>query len=97
MSKIFTRFHRAHDSDTIAIERVQDCTPIAEEAIALHNAGIHGSNEMRHAARIPNVMIEKYCNDKGITFAEWMQNEDHIRAMLNDPALAHFRIWKGKT
>ncbi|GJH31441.1 hypothetical protein CBA19CS91_01810 [Paraburkholderia hospita] len=97
MSRVFTRFHYAPETDTTAIERIQDCTPIAEHAKALHNAGIHGSSEVRHAAQIPFVLIERYCNDRGITFEEWMQNEEHIAAMLNDPALADFRIWKGRT
>jgi len=75
---------------------VQDCTPIAEHAKAMHNAGFSGHSEMKLAASIPLVMIEKYCNDRGITYAEFSQGKEHIRYMLNDPALAHFRVWKGK-
>lgn len=75
---------------------VQDCTPIAERAQAMHNAGMVGSSEVKHAASIPMVMIEKYCNERGVTFQEFMQNKSHIRFMLNDPALAAFRIWKGR-
>jgi hypothetical protein len=78
------------------IERVQDCTPIAEYAKAQHNAGFHGSSELKHAARIPNVIIEKYCNDHNIEFSEFMRNREHMRRVLNDPSLAAFRIWPGK-
>ena len=73
----------------------QDCTPILENAQSLHNAGSHGSSELKHAARIPMVIIEKYCNDSGIEFSEFMHNKDHQRRLLNDPALSYFRIWKG--
>ena len=83
-----------HDG-TMTVSRTQDCTPIAEHAKALSNAGMTGSSEMRHAASIPFVMVEKYMNDNNITFHEWSANKDHIRRMLQDPALAHFRIWKG--
>ena len=92
---IGTRIHSNTDG-TMTFERVQDCTPIAENAKALHNAGFTGSADMKHAARIPSVMVEKYCNDNNILFSEWCQNPAHIRRMLADPALAHFRIWKGK-
>jgi hypothetical protein len=86
-----------HEEDGKTIfERVQDCTPIAERTKALHNEGLHGTSEMKHAAKIPNVLIEAYCNRVGITFNEWCGNEHHIRAMLNDPSLSAFRIWKGK-
>ncbi|MES2187956.1 MAG: hypothetical protein V4505_25620 [Pseudomonadota bacterium] len=78
------------------VRRTQDCTPIAEDAKARHNAGYLGTGEMKHAARLPSVMIEAYCNARGITFQEWMANPAHAKAMCEDSALAHFRIWKGR-
>lgn len=88
-----TRMH--HEDGKTIFERVQDCDPIAERAKALHNEGMHGSSEMKHAAKLPRVLVERYCNDNGITFREFLNGQDHIRRMLNDPALSHFRIWKG--
>lgn len=86
-----------HEEDGKTVfERIQDCTPIAEQTKALHNQGLHGSSEMKHAAKIPAVIVERYCNDNGITFHEFCSNEEHIRRLTNDPALAHFRIWPGK-
>lgn len=80
----------------LTIGRTQDCTPIAENTLAMQNEGLHGSDEMRHAASIPFVMVEKYCNDNGILFSEFMGNPEHIKRVCNDPAMAHFRIWKGR-
>lgn len=79
----------------MVVSNTQDCTPIAEYAKARHNEGLTGSSEMKHAARIPMVMVEKYLNDNNITFDEWSRDKTHIRRMLTDPALQHFRIWKG--
>lgn len=88
---------RIHVKDgRMVVQNTQDCTSIAESAMARHNEGLHGTSELKHAARIPMVMVEKYLNDNNITFAEWSQNKAHIRRMLQDPALAHFRIWKGR-
>ena len=88
---------KIHVNDgNVTFERVQDCTAIAEHAQALHKEGHHGSNDMRHVASIPMVMVEKYINDKGISFEEFMANRVHIKAMVNDPALAAFRVWGGK-
>lgn len=89
-----TRMH-TEDGKTI-FERVQDCTPIAEQCKALHNEGFHGSGDMRLAGRIPAVLVEKYLNLNNITFHEFLGNEDHIRRVMNDPAMAHFRVWPGK-
>lgn len=82
-------------SGALTTGTVQDCEPIVEWTKAQHNAGNFGSSEMRFAGRIPEVFIEKYCHDKGITFSDFMQGKEHIRAVLNDPALSHFRVWKG--
>lgn len=75
---------------------VQDCTPILERAKAMHNEGKYGSSEMRLAMTIPDVIIEKYCNERGVSFHEFMTNKAHIRYMLNDPDLSFLRVWKGK-
>ena len=75
---------------------VQDCTPILELAQALHNEGYHGSADMRLAASIPMVVIEKYLNDNNLLLAEFMANKEHQRRLLNDPALSYFRVWKGR-
>ena len=74
---------------------VQDCTPIAERTKALHNEGFTGSSDMRHVASVPMVLIEKYCNDNGVSFADFASSQDHKKRLLADPALSHFRIWKG--
>ena len=75
---------------------VQDCTSIAEYAKARHNEGHIGSGDMRLAASVPMVMIEKYCNDNGIEYREFAGSQEHIKRLLSDPALEHFRIWKGR-
>ena len=94
--QVGTRFHYIPETDTTAVERIQDCEPILDTTTALRNEGIVGSNEMRHAATFPAVVVETYCNTRGITFAEFMQNTDHVAAMLRDPDLSGFRIWKGR-
>lgn len=93
MQDLGTQFH-FHDG-AMTVQRSQDCTAIAEDAKARSSSGLTGSSEMKHAARIPLVMVEKYCNDNKIEFSEFMQNNEHIRRVLNDPAMSHFRIWKG--
>lgn len=87
---------------TIAVEdgnlitgSTQDCTPILEHAQALQKAGAHGSSDMRLAASIPAVVIEKYLNDNGLLLSEFAADPAHQRRLLNDPALAYFRVWPG--
>lgn len=74
----------------------QDCTSILENAKARHNEGAWGTSEMKHAASIPFVIIEKYINDNNILLSEFMSSQAHKKRLLGDPALSHFRIWKGQ-
>lgn len=80
----------------ITFETTQDAKPIMEDAKARQAAGFVGSSDMKHAARLPMVAIDAYCNKHNITFGEWCKEKKHIRAMLNDPALSYFRIWTGR-
>lgn len=75
---------------------VQDCTPILEAAKAAHNAGYTGSSDMKLAASVPFVVVEKYCNDAGITYHEFAASQEHKKRLLNDPSLAYFRVWNGR-
>lgn len=85
----------AIEDDKLVTGTVQDCDWIVDNAKALHNEGIHGSADMRHIARLPVVVVEKYCNDNGIKLEEFMRDRTHIRRMVNDPDLSYFRIWPG--
>lgn len=75
---------------------VQDCTAIAEYAKARHNEGMHGSKDMRLAASVPFVILEKYLNDNHLTLAEFQQSQAHQRRLLNAPENSHFRVWAGR-
>jgi hypothetical protein len=90
-----TKVHSLEDG-RIVFETAQDVSSILEDAKARHNQGMTGLGEMRHAARIPLVVVEKYCNDNNIPFHEFMGNKEHIRRVLTDPSLSAFRIWQGK-
>lgn len=81
--------------DKLVIGRSQDCTPILEDAKRRHKEGHHGTSDVKHAARLPSVIIEKYCNEQGITFAEFMRDPVHIKRVVQHPDNSMFRIWKG--
>ena len=84
------------EGDTLITGSVQDCTPFLENATQRRNEGIHGSGDMRHAASFPPVIVERYCNESGIEFSEFMSNPVHVKRMLGDPALSGFRVWTGR-
>lgn len=94
MGAVQTNLHE--EEGTLIIHRVQDVQPIMEFAHKQQVSGHVGSKEMRHAASIPMVLVEAYCNDKGISFDQFMADPAHIKTMCNDPALKAFRVWEGR-
>ena len=83
-----------HDG-RMTVASTQDCTAIAEACKRQSIEGVQGTNEFKFAGRIPDVFVEKYITDNNITFREFIGNRDHVKRILNDPAMAHFRIWRG--
>ena len=73
----------------------QDCTPYLERAKAMHNEGRHGTKDMKLAASVPMVLVEKYLNTNGILMSDFVRSPEHQKRFLGDPAISHFRIWKG--
>lgn len=63
---------------------------------ALHNEGLHGDQELPVLAHVPGLLIEDYCNRNGVTFRDFMRDDAHVRRFLNDPAIEHFRVKKGR-
>lgn len=84
------------EDDKIVSYSYQDLDPIMDQTGKLREMGHVGGSDMKHAASLPKVLIERYCNEKGITFEEWMREPKHVKAMLNDPQNEPFRIWKGR-
>lgn len=95
MSGLQTKLH-TDDDGRLVVQNSQDFTAILDDAKARHNEGQHGSNDFKHAARIPDIVVQTYLNTQNISFQEFMNNPVHLRAMLNDPDLRDLRIWPGK-
>jgi hypothetical protein len=95
LSAVQTRFLEGADN-TYKIVRSQDVAPIADYAKGMQAAGMTGSKDMKHAAEIPMLVVENYMTRMGITFEEFCSEQKHGKALLNDPALAAFRIWEGR-
>lgn len=91
--QIKTQIH--FDVDGLIIERSQSFDGLLDACKALHNEGHHGTPNMPLYAAVPGILIEDYCNKNGVTFAEFMGGQDHVRRFLNDPAIAHFRVCPG--
>jgi hypothetical protein len=98
-SGIRTDFHYDDLTDTSYLETWQDVEPILELNKYLQNHEVNGwlskAREMRFVASIPNVIIEKWMNEKGINVFD----KDHwpaVKRLLNDPEWRYLRTALGR-
>lgn len=84
------------EGDKLVITRAQNVGAIVDRNKALSNEGFTGRPDARVVASIPPVVIEHYCNVRGITLHQWMTDPEVRKRFLNDPDYADLRIWKGK-
>ena len=85
-----------HGDEGPVIVREQYVGDIRDHCIARHNEGHHGLKDFKLMASLPSVLIEHYINTNGITMREFMKNPEHVKRMVNDPALSDFRIAPGR-
>lgn len=91
-----TRFLTQEGS--LVIERFADVEPIIDHVQKLRQegSGKSSSGEMYHVGDLPLIIAEKYCNEVGITFEEFMCNPEHITRIMNNPDYSRFRVWEGR-
>jgi len=79
----------------VVIEHTQDVEPVLEYAKerARSGAGYSDSGEMLELAHFPEAIVMTYCEAKGISFAEFMHDRQHVKNLLADPALRDFQVW----
>ena len=95
MSEIQTRFLEGADH-TFAINRTQDVEPILNYTKEMNALGMGNGADMKHCAEIPMIIVESYLARTGITFHEFCNSQEHVKAVVNDPTLSAFRIWQGR-
>jgi len=96
-SSIDTIYHLGQNDGSITFERKQDCQPILDEVRRIKDVtnGKSLSGDLVHVGKIPAVLVEKYCNDKGISFRDFILDDKHVTTLMNDHDYKLFRIWEG--
>jgi hypothetical protein len=87
----------AHADGTATVQQVANVSDAIERAQALHKEGFHqtGMGD-KHVASIPISLLTEWAQKRGKTFADVMQDDDLMKAFLEDPDNSFCRIWKGK-
>lgn len=92
-------FVEALDADRIVMGATadkRDVDAVADHCKALSNAGAGNGKDEKLAMSAPGWVVNDWCVRKGITFGEFMRDQRLQTRFIEDPANAHFRIWKGR-
>lgn len=83
MSDMKTSLHYEEEGDTIIINNTQDCSEVLKQLDDERDN--YKGEDMWKVASIPLVLIEKYLNETGVSYNEFMQDgEKHIMRLLTD-------------
>jgi hypothetical protein len=96
---ITTVLHYDEGQEKFHVERIQDTEVYVEQARVASeywNSDARKGHEMYYAGSIPNIVVEKFCNEERITFRDFITNPEHCRRLLNNPDYSYLRVWKGK-
>lgn len=98
IAPVATVFHTSGNEGNVTIERRQDCQPIIDDVARIRQVtnGKSISGDLVHVGRIPAIVIEKYCQLKGISFHDFLVDDTHVTALMNDADYKHLRIWEGR-
>lgn len=83
----------------LIVQRFEDVEPLIEHLAALRqdSDGKSKSGELYHVGDIPMSVVEGYCNEAGITYAQFISEGDtHIKRILMNPDYSKFRVWQGR-
>jgi len=84
------------DDGKVVLQSTEDITGLVDLCADLRAAEEFGTKDMHYVAEIPGMLIEHYCNTFHVSWEEFMKEPKHIKALLNDPTWAAFRIKPGR-
>jgi hypothetical protein len=87
------------DSNTLvdyAVKSVDELKQLADACKQQREAGLTGDSDMKVLAHVDGFLIEKWCNERGVTFYQFMRDLDMQNAFLNSPEIQPFRVYKGR-
>jgi hypothetical protein len=93
-----TEFITNPDKDETVVTHTERFDGLLELNAEMRNTGQYfdDPNYGKHVANIPGIIIEGYCLRNGVSWAEFFADQKHIKAILNDPQFAYFRVAPGK-
>jgi len=98
MSDVKTTYKHDPIEDKLYIGREQDVEPFLEANKRSYNSSgkQFKSESFNHVARIPVIVLEKWCRDHGIKYEEIMNNDKLLKQFLNDPENKFLRTKPGR-
>lgn len=79
----------------MVVNRAADVEPTIDFLSGMRQMTDGKGREFWWIGEIPNVIVEKYLNENGVTFQEFMQDGAHARRILQDPDYKKFRVFEG--
>lgn len=90
-------YHRVEGGRDVYL-REQDCEPIVNEVKRIKEVSDgRGDTSLGYfVGKIPGEIVEKYLQEKGVSYHDFIVNPEHVKRIMNNPDYKKFRIFEGK-
>jgi len=79
----------------MVFKRFADVEPTLDLLSGMRQITDGKGKEFWWIGEIPNVILEKYLNENGVTYQEFMTDKSHARRILQNPDYSKFRVFEG--
>ena len=84
--------------DRLYVKQEEDVAPQLQaiKDVKQHWDGRGNTSMGYFVGTIPQGVILQYCQKVGVTYQEFMSNNEHIHRIMNNPDYKNFRVFEGK-
>jgi hypothetical protein len=79
----------------MVINRAQDVEPVLDLLSGMRQITNGKGETFWWVGEIPNAIVEKYLNENGVTYQEFLADKTHVNRILKNPDYKKFRVLEG--
>lgn len=79
----------------VVMNRFSDVEPALDLLSGMRQITDGKGKQFWWIGEIPNVIVEKYLNENGVTYQDFLADSTHARRILQNPDYKKFRVFEG--
>jgi len=92
------KYHYDESEDRLYVRHEEDLEPVVDNIKQVKQQwdGRGDTSLGYFVGTIPAVVWKEYCKVNGVSYHEFLNNNEHIHRIMNNPDYSKFRVFEGK-